>query len=122
MKKYTLFISFAIVLFTSCSDNEYKKLIIGQWKCTEWKVKETNKLTEDIKVNFQFKEGGLYEYHNQSLDEKGIYRIQGGRLYSTPENELEIAVDIEKLTPDTLVFNMSRAGVAETMLLVKVNP
>lgn len=72
-----------------------------------------------MKVGFQFKEGGHYQYQNQSLNEKGSYKIQGGRLYSTPENELEIAVDIEKLTVDTLIFNMSRAGVAETMLLVK---
>ena len=119
MKKYTLFICFAIGLLASCTDNEYKKLIIGNWKCTEWTVKGVNKLTDDMKVGFQFKEGGLYEYQNQSLNEKGSYKIQGGRLYSTPENELEIAVDIEKLTTDTLIFNMSRAGVAESMLLVK---
>jgi hypothetical protein len=75
-----------------------------------------------MKVGFQFNEGGRYQYQNQTLNEKGSYKIQGGRLYSTPENELEIAVDIEKLTVDTLIFNMSRAGVAETMLLVKVNP
>jgi hypothetical protein len=45
--------------------------------------------------------------------------VQGGKLYTTPENELEIAVDIEKLTTDTLIFNMSRGGTPESMLLVR---
>lgn len=118
----TIFLSlvFAFVLY-SCNDGEYKKLIIGDWKCVEWTVKGTNQLSGDTKVGFQFKEGGRYQYYNQSLNEQGSYKIQGGRLYSTPDNELEIAVDIEKLTADTLIFNMSRAGVAETMLLIKEN-
>ena len=121
MNSYKLFILLSLGLLFSCKDSEYKKLILGNWKCTVWTVKGVNQLTDGMKVGFQFKEGALYEYHNQSLNEKGSYKIQGGRLYSTPENELEIAVDIEKLTTDTLVFNMSRAGVAETMLLVKEN-
>jgi hypothetical protein len=94
-------------------------LIVGKWKCAEWLVKGENQLSENTNVSFQFLEGGKYTYTNQSLNEKGTYKIQGGRLYSTPDNELEIAVDIEKLTADTLIFNMSRAGVAETMLLIK---
>jgi len=119
MEYYPLFILLLVSMLLACNDKEYKKHIIGKWTCAEWKVMGTNQLSPDMNVGFQFKEGGLYEYHNQGLNEKGSYKIQGNKLYSTPENELEIAVEIEKLTTDTLIFNMSRAGVAETMLLIR---
>ncbi len=119
MHKIISFIFISTIFFSSCNNTEQKKLIVGKWKCAEWLVKGENQLSENTNVSFQFLEDGKYAYNNQSLNEKGTYKIQGGRLYSTPDNELEIAVDIEKLTADTLIFNMSRAGVPETMLLIK---
>jgi hypothetical protein len=108
-----------LLFFLSCNDAEQKKMIQGKWKCTDWTVRGESKA--QVNVEFDFQEGGLYQYKNASLNEKGSYKVQGGKLYTTPENELEMAVDIEKLTTDTLIFNMSRGGTPETMLLVKVN-
>lgn len=107
-----------LILMISCQDIEQKKLIIGEWGCIDWKVKGVSKTNPEAK--FVFGEDGRYQYQVNSLKENGNYKVQGGKLYSTPDNELEIAVDIMKLTTDTLEFNMSRAGVPETMLLIKV--
>jgi len=114
----SLLLLFAIT-FLSCNDSEQKKLIRGKWICTDWTVRGESK--DQVNVEFSFQEGGKYEYKNASLNEKGDYKIQGGKLYTTPENELEMAVDIEKLTADTLIFNMSRGGTPEMMLLIKAD-
>ena len=108
-----------IVFFLSCNDAEQKNLIQGKWICTDWKVRGESKSKDQVNVEFNFQDGGQYEYNNASLHEKGSYKIQGGKLYTTPENELEMLVDIEKLTTDTLIFNMSRGGTPESMLLVR---
>lgn len=108
-----------IVFFLSCNDAEQKKLIQGKWICTDWKVRGESKSKDQVNVEFNFQDGEQYEYNNASLHEKGSYKIQGGKLYTTPENELEMLVDIEKLTTDTLIFNMSRGGTPESMLLVR---
>ena len=49
----------------------------------------------------------------------GTYKIADGILYSKPEGKLEIAVEINTLTADTLSFTMSRSGNAEILTLVK---
>ena len=108
-----------IVYFLSCNDARQKKLIQGKWICTDWKVRGESKSKDQINVEFNFQDGGDYEYKNASLHEKGVYKVRGGKLYTTPENELEIAVNIEKLTTDTLIFNMSRGGTPESMLLIR---
>jgi len=119
MTSFKLLIIPILTLLISCNDAENKKLIEGKWTCVDWTVKGQSKLDENVSVEFTFQADGKYEYRNASLYEKGSYKVRGGKLYTTPENELEIAVVIEKINADTLVFNMSRGGTPESMFLVK---
>lgn len=105
--------------FASCKDLEQKKLVVGEWQCIAWTVQGQPSMNSQ-NVKFNFKEDGHYEYQNQGLNEKGIYSVQGGKLYSTPENALEIAVDIVKLNQDTFIFDMSRSGTPEQMTLIRL--
>ena len=114
-----IFFSFIYRIFSIMQRCRTKKLIQGKWICTDWKVRGESKSKDQINVEFNFQDGGDYDYKNASLHGKGVYKVQGGKLYTTPENELEIAVNIEKLTTDTLIFNMSRGGTPESMLLVR---
>ncbi|WP_397362426.1 hypothetical protein [Olleya sp. R77988] len=102
----------------SCNDSEYSKNIIGDWDCTNW----TNVVTEDSGCNgvfFAFDANMTYESKIQSDLAKGSYRIENGLLYCTPNDKMEIAVEILKLNKDTLQFTMSRSGNKEVMTLLK---
>lgn len=118
MNKLTVILFGVLISLISCNDLEQAKLIQGKWKCVEWKVDEQKHNATD-EVSFTFSEDKTYEYKNQTLEEVGTYKIEGGNLYTKANGDLEIAVQIEKLTQDTLMFNMSRAGTPETMTLVK---
>ena len=109
------------ICFMSCNDADQMKLIKGKWKAVEWSVNGNPNANPVAGVNFQFNEDETYEYNNSSLHEEGTYKVQGGHLFTTPKGELEISVEITKLTVDTLEFNMSRSGTPETMILVKEN-
>lgn len=117
MNKLIIIVGLLTLNVLSCKDVEQGKLIKGKWKCIAW-TSNGQAVNDLANVGFEFKEG-TYEYVNHSLKQKGTYKVEGGNLYSTPENDLEIAVRIEKLTQDTLIFDMNRAGTSETMILVR---
>lgn len=113
---------FFILCFTfllSCDDIEKNKLIVGKWKCVQWFVNDNSNANTSEGVGFLFKDNKSYEYNNASLLEKGTYKIEGGNLFTTPDGQLELSVKIEKLTNDSLIFNMSRGGMPETMILIR---
>lgn len=113
-------LSLALVSFLiSCDNDENAKLIIGSWKCVQWNVADKTNASSSKDVSFKFNADKTYDYHNSTLNESGTYKISRGKLYTTPKGELEIAVDIDKLTADSMIFNMSRGGTPETMILVK---
>lgn len=120
MKKITL-LSFVIaVIFGACTDNPNAQLIQGNWQGVEWMQSGTTAGHNAAATFFSFDEKGNYSYTYQSNKESGTYKVENDMLFTRPEGQLEIMVKIAKLTNDTLIFDMSRAGSPETLTLVKV--
>ena len=109
----------SLVIALSCQDVENMKHIQGKWKCVQWSVAEDQDANNSQDVHFTFLEDKTYSYTNGGMVEKGTYKIEGGNLYTTPENQLEMSVKLEKLTADSMIFQMSRGGMPETMTLIK---
>ena len=119
MKKLIALNVFAILLLTSCSDTKNNKLIIGKWKGTQW---DSNGKTLERNVEttfFNFDEKGTYNFENNGNIESGNYKVENDNLFTTPKGQQEMMVKITKLTADSLVFDMNRSGMAETLTLVK---
>jgi hypothetical protein len=119
MKKLTLLTAFAILLLTSCADTRNNQLIIGKWKGARW---ESNGKTLDMNVEttlFNFDEKGTYSFENNGNIEAGTYKVENDNLFTKPKDQQEMMVKITKLTGDSLVFDMNRSGMAETLTLIK---
>ena len=108
-----------IVLFMSCNNTEQTKNIVGEWECASWINNATGADNCNNNVSFNFNEDGTYSSKIQSTNAEGSYKIANNLLYCTPIDKMEIAVEINKLTKDTLAFTMSRSGNKEVMTLVK---
>lgn len=113
-----LFFSF---LITACNkENINDTLIIGKWQGVHWQSNGTE-INDAKATTFSFDANKSYTYTYAGTEEKGTYRIEKNKLYTTPEGKVEIMVSIAKLTADTLIFDMNRGGQAETLTLVKSN-
>ncbi|WP_298512095.1 lipocalin family protein [uncultured Kordia sp.] len=117
MKKIIV-VAFALLLI-SCTNAEQYEKIVGEWNCSEWIIESSGKDRCNNNVYFNFKADKTYSSKVTGLEESGVYRIENGLLYSTPENKLEIGVEISKLENDTLQFVMSRSGQKEILTLIK---
>jgi hypothetical protein len=110
----------AIIFYVAgCTTTENAKKLVGQWRGVAWISNGAPVENQPIDVNFAFLEDGNYTYTNSGQKESGLYRIEGDNLYTTPAGQEAIMVKIVKLTADSLVFDMNRAGSAETMVLVR---
>ena len=108
-----------LILFASCANTEYNQLIIGSWKGSEWLIdgKPSNRNTAE--TYFTFDEKGNYSFSYAGTEEKGTYKVENKMLFTKPANQQEIMVKINKLTADSLVFDMNRSGVAELLTLLR---
>ena len=121
MKQLKLYVFLFIVGFIaiSCVNTENKALLVGDWKGAEWLAEGKPSGNDASKVQFTFANDGGYNSDFGGAKEKGTYILRDDKLYTTPEGQLEIMVEITKLTKDSLVFNMNRSGQAETLTLIK---
>ena len=122
MKRTSLvFIVFFIFLISfSCMHSENKAFLVGDWKGTEWLVNGQPSEYDATKVIFHFGGDGGYSSDFGGDIEKGTYILRNDKLYTTPNEQLEIMVQISKLTKDSLVFEMNRSGQPEQLTLVKL--
>ena len=117
MKKLLLLLS--VLLIVSCSDFKYAEDIIGEWECVSW-LDEASSIDKCASnAYFSFNKDKTYTSKVNAQETIGTYKIVDGILYSKPDGKLEIAVEINTLTADTLSFTMSRSGNAEILTLVK---
>ncbi len=103
----------------SCINTSNKALLVGDWKGVEWLVGGNPSDYDAKQVHFNFANNGGYSSEFGADKEKGTYILRDDKLYTTPEGQLEIMVEIAKLTKDSLVFNMNRSGQAETLTLIR---
>ena len=110
----------SVFVCVSCTDTEQYNNIYGTWTCSEWIVPSTGQDNcSRNTVSFNFKENLTYTYQYSTLKEEGVYRISGNSLYTKPDGKLEIGVEINTLTADSLQVIMSRAGEKEILTLLK---
>ena len=112
------FYFFAVLTF-SCSNGEEKKLLVGDWNGAEWLVGGNPSDYDAKQVHFSFQADGGYNSNFGGDKEKGTYILRDNNLYTTAEGQLEIKVKIQKLTKDSLVFDMNRSGQDETLTLIR---
>lgn len=115
-----ILLSFLLCLIAvACTNSETKQLLVGDWKGAEWLVAGNPSDYDANQVHFTFKADGGYQSDFGGDKEKGTYILRDNNLYTTPEGQLEIMVQIHKLTQDSLVFDMNRSGQAETLTLIR---
>jgi hypothetical protein len=107
------------VFLSACTTTENAKKLVGQWRGAAWTSNGVPVESQPIDVTFAFQEDGNYTYTNSGQKESGLYKIEGDNLYTTPAGQQAIMVKIVKLTADSLVFDMNRAGNSETMVLLR---
>ncbi|WP_165917292.1 lipocalin family protein [Flaviaesturariibacter aridisoli] len=109
----------ATLLLGSCTTTDNAKKIEGNWRGASW-LRDGQPFGQDASaITFTFDANGNYTYTNSGQQEKGLYKLDDNNLYTTPAGGQDIMVKIVKLTADSLVFDMNRAGVSETMTLLR---
>ena len=106
-------------MFSNCKKEDKKPLLIGDWKGASWKVNGKESGRDYQSIRFTFKPDDSYSTSFDTQSEKGVYRLNGDKLYTTGENKIEKMVKLSVLTADSLVMDMNRAGESEVLVLVK---
>jgi len=109
-----------IITLQSCGDTTNNTRIIGQWQAVSWTAGGQPSGNNASGTSFQFDSTGHYVFDYGATRQKGTYKVENNMLFTRAEGQQEIMVLIEKLTNDSLVFNMNRGGQAEKLSLVRV--
>ncbi|MGS2727100.1 lipocalin family protein [Psychroserpens sp. BH13MA-6] len=117
MKKI-VFLLLCILAFNCNASKDYN-LITGTWHCGTWIVESSGKDLCNDEVMFKFNSDRTYKSQIGYIAEQGTFEILNDQLICYPRDKMEIGVQINKLTNDTLEFTMSRSGRKEIMTLLK---
>jgi hypothetical protein len=102
-------------------DDSKKQLLFGKWQGTAWTVAGKDSGRDAKSVGFEFKIDDTYTASFGGQGEKGVFRLDGDKLYTTSEavNKIEKMVKLSTITADTVVMDMNRVGDSEQLILVK---
>ncbi|MCI5083093.1 MAG: hypothetical protein MRY78_15440 [Saprospiraceae bacterium] len=118
MKAFSYLLLFSFLLW-SCQTEKDDAQIIGNWQGVAWAVDGQLSDRDVSSVQFNFETDGTYSAQFGSQLEEGKFRLAGDQLFTTAEGMKEKMVRLSKVTPDTIVMDMNRQGVAEELTLVK---
>ena len=104
---------------SSCFDAKKQKMLLGEWVGVEWVSGASPIPVNPEDARFTFHDNGEYSLHFEGNVEKGKYAYANNQLFTTPDGGIRMMVKIQKLTEDTLIFNMNRGGQAEKLTLVR---
>jgi len=110
--------TFCITLMTACANENHEK-VVGDWQGFSWIVEGKESNNNAAAVTFSFSSENQYEGSWGNKTEKGVFRMDGNKLYTTEDGKLEKMVKIEFLGSDTLVFHMNRMGTEEHLFLTR---
>lgn len=116
--KATSFCCLFFLILSSCTPDSYKTDILGSWKQVQWTIVESGQPIDQA-MDFTFSADERYEVDYRTEKEAGKYWLSGDDLYTKEDDRVEKKVKIMTLTPDSLVFEMNRAGRLEEVVLVK---
>lgn len=108
----------------SCSEPN-KNLIVGNWQAIALQ-EEGQPVEADIQVvRFHFDDNHQYQFHGTlNYEEAGTYYLNSKYLYTTDtlnQATTEKAVEIMRLTDDSLFIKMNESGRERVLKLVKTN-
>lgn len=120
MKKILFFSFFTLILACKQEKDPKTELLYGKWQGSEWTVAGKPSGFDAKTVHFEFKNDASYEASFSGQGEKGTFRFQENKLYTTATgNKIEKMVALPKLTKDTIIMDMNRQGQAEQLFLIK---
>jgi pectate lyase len=121
MKKILLSTLMLSALVGCKQDDSKKQLLFGKWQGTAWTVAGKDSGRDAKSVGFEFKNDDTYSASFGGQGEKGVFRLDGDKLYTTSEavNKIEKMVKLSTITADTVVMDMNRVGDSEQLILVK---
>jgi len=122
MRKLLVILCSMLFLF-ACQQEDKTPLLMGTWKGASWTVAGKDSGRKASNVRFEFKNDNTYTAAFEGDKEAGTFRLRGdGKLFTTEKGgaKIEKATKLAKITSDTLIMNMNRAGDNEQLVLVKV--
>lgn len=119
MKWQTYFLLILVFSFFACGESVDKTLLAGTWNGVEWVVEGQRDAYDATLASFTFEPEGRYAYTYNGATEKGDYYVTNRELYTTPDGGVKMMVRIRTLSPDSLVFDMNRGGMAERLKLLR---
>ena len=121
MMRFLLFI--LVILISSCGNRAKRELLAGDWQASSIE-EEGRPLKVDLEdIRFSFDNRKHYSYESTlRYREAGFYAIRRQYLFTEdtirPES-LEKAVEILRLTADTLELKMMEGGKERKLVMVK---
>jgi hypothetical protein len=121
MRKNLLFVALSLCFLCACKQEKDPKteLLIGKWKGSTWLIAGKASDFDASEVRFEFKADDTYEAAFGAQAEKGKFHLKDGKLYTTAQGKIEKMVALPKLTKDSIVMDMNRAGQSEVLYLLK---
>ena len=114
------FLFLAVLFLAGCgAESGTPEAIYGNWRGVSWTVEGKEAGRNAASVQFQFEAPKQYTAAFGDQLEKGSFKVDGDKLYTTAEGQLQKMVKIIQLTADTLEMEMNRGGVKENLVLVK---
>jgi hypothetical protein len=109
-----------LLLFSFCAEKPVPNAAVaGEWKAAAWEVQGVPSPMDKDEVIFTFVLPDAYTASFGTQKEKGTYRVEVDKLYTTAEGQIEKMVGIRQPHPDTLILDMNRQGTQEALILVK---
>lgn len=119
MKQF-LIIIFTLLLLAGCTaDAGIPEAIYGNWTGVRWTAEDKDAGRDAAQVHFSFVQPTQYEATFGDQREKGSFKVDGSKLYTTAEGQMQKMVKIVRLTNDTLEMEMNRGGTKENLVLAK---
>lgn len=115
---FKMLILSVLLTFLACNSAFDASLLNGNWKVSTWQVVSSGKSISQ-KMDFVFNTDKSYLIDYGSEKETGTYYIAGQYLHTKENQGIEKSVLIQKLTRDSLVLNMNRAGSLEEIILLR---
>ncbi len=121
MKSIYTLAAAALLLFTTSCETAPKfdrALLEGGWNCVASNTGGVDDLNPQT-IKFNFNLDSTYSYTGGAYTESGKWRLEGDKLVTIADGDLEKKVQIDKLTADSLVLKMNDRGTDVTLILLQ---
>lgn len=100
-------------------ENYYQRELPGEWHGVSWTTESGDSYFDPGRVSFAFKADSSYSAVLGARAEKGIWWVDGYKLYTIAEDAQRNLVKVVELEDDTVTFEMNRGGQKEILVLAR---